>query len=109
MTFSRPAIDYDPRKTSLVLKTSEVSLLLAVTIQLQSIFLSGFFFPSAAMPAFLQTIGNLVPLRYFLTIVLAVQIKGVGLPAVSNEVIALAIFGLVVMGVAVSRFRKRLD
>ena len=84
-------------------------MLLAVTIQLPSIFLSGFFFLIAAMPSFLQVLSCLVRLRYFLTIVRAVQIKGVGLPAVSNEVIALVIFGLVVMGVAVGGFRKRLD
>jgi ABC-2 type transport system permease protein len=39
----------------------------------------------------------------------AVVIKGVGLEAVLPEVIALAIFGVVVMGVAARRFRKRLD
>jgi ABC-2 type transport system permease protein len=39
----------------------------------------------------------------------SVLIKGVGLDAVLPEVIALAIFGVVVMGVASARFRKRLD
>jgi len=38
-----------------------------------------------------------------------VIIKSVGLDAVLPEVIALAIFGVVVMGVAALRFRKRLD
>ena len=90
-------------------KTQFEAMLFAVLIQLPSIFLSGFFFPLAAMPAFLQAVSYLVPLRYFLIITRAVQIKGVGLAAVSNEVIALSIFGLVVMGVAVRRFRKRLD
>jgi ABC-2 type transport system permease protein len=90
-------------------KTQFEAMLLAVVTQLPSIFLSGFFFPIAAMPTFLQAVSYLVPLRYFLIIVRAVQIKGVGLAAVSNEVIMLSIFGLLVMGVAVARFRKRLD
>jgi len=94
---------------STVAKTQFEAMMLAVFTQLPSIFLSGFFFPIAAMPSFLQAISYLVPLRYFLTIVRAVQIKGVGLSAVSNEVIALAIFGAIVMGVAVGRFHKRLD
>src|SRR3972149_727987 len=94
---------------STVAKTQFEAMMLAVFTQLPSIFLSGFFFPIAAMPSFLQAISYLVPLRYFLTIVRAVQIKGVGLPAGSNEVIALAIFGAIVMGVAVGRFHKRLD
>jgi len=36
-------------------------------------------------------------------------LRVVGLDAVLPEVIALAIFGVVVMGVASARFRKRLD
>jgi hypothetical protein len=44
-----------------------------------------------------------------LIIVRAVLLKGVGIPAVSGEVGALFIFGIVVMGLAVVRFRKRLD
>lgn len=94
---------------STVAKTQFEAMLTAMVIQLPSIFLSGFFFPLAAMPPFLQAVSYLVPLRYFLIIVRAVQIKGVGLPAISSEVIALVIFGAVVMGAAVSRFRKRLD
>jgi len=39
----------------------------------------------------------------------SVLIKGVGIDAELPEVIALAIFGVVVMGVASLRFRKRLD
>jgi hypothetical protein len=39
----------------------------------------------------------------------SVLIKGVSLDGVPPEVIALAIFGVVVMGVASLRFRKRLD
>jgi ABC-2 type transport system permease protein len=94
---------------STVAQTQFEAMMIAVFIQLPSIFLSGFFFPLAAMPPFLQAVSYLVPLRYFLIIVRAVQIKGVGLPAVSGEVLALAIFGLVVMGAAALRFRKRLD
>lgn len=94
---------------STIASTQFEAMLIAIMIQLPSIFLSGFFFPIAAMPPFLQAVSYLVPLRYFLIVVRAVQIKGVGLPAVSNEVIALIVFGVVVMGAAAIRFRKRLD
>ena len=94
---------------STIAKTQFEAMLIAMVIQLPSIFLSGFFFPIAAMPPFLQAVSYLVPLRYFLIIVRAVLIKGVGLDAVLPEVIALIIFGVVVMGVASLRFRKRLD
>lgn len=90
-------------------KTQFEAMLLAVFSSLPMMFLSGFFFPLAAMPPFLQLISYLIPLRYFLIIVRAILIKGVGMSAVVNEVVALAVFGLVVMGIAVLRFRKRLD
>jgi drug efflux transport system permease protein len=94
---------------STIAKTQFEAMLSAMIIILPSIFLSGFFFPLAAMPPFLQAVSYLIPLRYFLIIVRAVVIKGVGLDAVLSEVIALAIFGVMVMGVASLRFRKRLD
>ncbi len=94
---------------STIARTQFEAMLTAMVIQLPSIFLSGFFFPLAAMPPFLQVVSYLVPLRFFLIIVRAVQIKGVGLPAVSGEVIALVVFGILVMGAAAVRFRKRLD
>jgi ABC-2 type transport system permease protein len=90
-------------------KTQFEAMLLAVFSSLPMMFLSGFFFPLAAMPPFLQAISYLIPLRYFLIIVRAILIKGVGLAAVTNEVLALIVFGFVVMGIAVRRFRKRLD
>ncbi|HET7375437.1 MAG TPA: ABC transporter permease [Anaerolineae bacterium] len=94
---------------STIANTQFEAMLIAIMIQLPAIFLSGFFFPIAAMPQFLQALSYLVPLRYFLIVVRAIQIKGVGLAAVSNEVVALIIFGIVVMGAAAVRFRKRLD
>ena len=94
---------------STIARTQFEAMLLAFLIQLPAIFLSGFFFPLAAMPPFLQALSYLVPLRYFLIIVRSIVIKGVGLTAVLPEVMALAIFGVVVMGIAARRFHKRLD
>lgn len=89
--------------------TQQEAMLTAFFFMLPSIFLSGFFFPLAAMPAVLQWASYLVPLRYFLIIVRGIVLKGVGIEALLPEVGALLLFALVVMGVAVTRFRKRLD
>ena len=61
------------------------------------------------MPKFLQIVSYAIPLRYYLTIIRSLLIKGVGLAAIQSEVIALIIFGVVIMGAASLRFRKRLD
>ncbi|MFN8598390.1 MAG: ABC transporter permease [Anaerolineae bacterium] len=94
---------------STVAKTQQEAQMLSALIQLPSFFLAGFFFPIAAMPPFLQALSYLVPLRYFLTIVRAIMLKGAGVEAFSGDLIALAIFCVVIMALAVRRFRKRLD
>jgi len=76
---------------------------------LPAIFLSGFLFPIEAMPTVLRWISYIIPLRYYLVIIRALLLKGVGAVAIQNEIIALAIFGVVILGAAAMRFRKRLD
>ena len=89
--------------------TQQEAMLTTMFTILPSIFLSGFFFPLAAMPVWLQVISYAIPLRYFLIIARGIILKGVGLSALWPEVVALILFALVVMGAAVARFRKSLD
>jgi len=76
---------------------------------LPSLFLSGFFFPIEAMPKFLQYVSAIVPLRYYLVIIRALLLKGVGASALQGPIVALIIFAIAIMGAASARFRKRLD
>jgi ABC-2 type transport system permease protein len=48
-------------------------------------------------------------LRYYLVIIRSLMLKGVGISAIKEDVIALAIFGVAIMSLASMRFRKRLD
>jgi len=94
---------------STVANTQQEAFLTVMFTMLPSIFLSGFFFPIDAMPKFLQIISYGIPLRYFLVIIRALLLKGVGPGPIKTEIIALAIFGVVIMSAAALRFRKRLD
>ncbi len=94
---------------STVANTQQEAMLTVMFTMLPSIFLSGFFFPLDAMPKFLQIVSYAVPLRYYLVIIRALLLKGVGVDALQNEIIALTIFAVVIMGAAALRFRKRLD
>jgi ABC-2 type transport system permease protein len=94
---------------STISNTQQEAMMAAMFIMLPSIFLSGFFFPLAAMPVWLQAVSYVIPLRYFLVIVRGIIIKGVGVEALWPEVVALCIFAVVIMGSAAGRFRKRLD
>jgi ABC-2 type transport system permease protein len=94
---------------STVANTQQEAMLTVMMYNLPSIFLSGFFFPLEAMPKVLQWVSYAIPLRYYLVVIRSLLLKGVGFQAIQSEVIALAIFGTVIMGAAALRFRKRLD
>lgn len=93
---------------SSVASTQQEAMLLVWFTLLPSIFLSGFFFPIEAMPKFLQAVSYAVPLRYMLVIIRGIILKGVGVTILAEQVAALAIFGVGMMGIAAARFRKRL-
>ena len=94
---------------STIANTQQEAMLTVFMVMLPAIFLSGFFFPIDAMPRLLQWISYLMPLRYYLVIIRSILLKGVGAWALIEDIIALVIFGTVLMTAAALRFRKRLD
>lgn len=94
---------------STIANTQQEAMLTVWMTLLPSIFLSGFFFPLEAMPKFLQWLSYLMPLRYYLVIIRALLLKGVGLEMIQTNVIAMTLFAVGIMAAAALRFRKRLD
>ena len=94
---------------STIASTQQEAMITALFFNLPAIFLSGFFFPLAAMPTILQWLSYLIPLRWFLIIVRGIVLKGVGMEALWPQVAALAVFAVLIMGGAALRFHKRLD
>ena len=94
---------------STLANTQQEAMLTSMFFLLPAIFLSGFLFPLESMPWYLQAVSYVIPLRYFLVIVRGIMLKGVGIDMLWNEVIALCIFAVVIMGGAALRFHKRLD
>ena len=76
---------------------------------LPNILLSGFMFPFRGMPEWAQAIGEVLPLTHFLRIVRGIMLKGIGFADMKIDVLALVIFMLVAMGLALFRFRRTLD
>jgi len=76
---------------------------------LPNILLSGFMFPFRGMPGWAQAFGEVLPLTHFLRIVRGITLKGIGFADMKIDVLALVIFMLVAMGLALFRFRKTLD
>jgi ABC-2 type transport system permease protein len=76
---------------------------------LPSILLSGFMFPYAGMPRVVQWIAEVLPLTHFLRLIRGVMLRGAGLLELWPDALALVAFTVVMMALAISRFRKRLD
>lgn len=74
-----------------------------------TLFLSGFAFPISSMPPLLQWFSYLIPLRYFLVIIRASFLKGVGLRVLWPQLAALAAASLALLLITVVRFHKSLD
>jgi ABC-2 type transport system permease protein len=73
------------------------------------IFLSGFTFPIANMPEWIQYLTYLIPLRYFLEIVRGIFLKGTDLSHLWTQAAALTVFGIVILSLSVIRFRRKLE
>lgn len=82
---------------------------LAVFYFLPNILLSGFMFPFAGMPKWAQFVGNLLPLTYFNRLVRGILLKGNGWSDLWPSVWPVALFTVVVMGVALRFYRRTLD
>ena len=90
-------------------KTQQQAQLMTMPIMLPSMMLSGVFFPISSLPVFLQAVGNLLPLTYFVYILRSIVVKGVGLNMIMPQVIALTVFAILLLGLAAMRFKKTLD
>jgi ABC-2 type transport system permease protein len=85
----------------------EATMLTFLTV-FPSVFLGGLFFPIEAMPTWLQAITYVIPLRYILSVIRGIILKGVGVETLYPQVLALALFGTTIMLLAATRFQKRL-
>ena len=68
--------------------------------------LSGFIFPIANMPAVIQYLTYLNPLRYYLVIIRGVFLKNSGFVVLWPQVLALFVLGAAVLIVSIFRFNK---
>jgi len=72
------------------------------------IYLSGFIFPIENMPAVIEPITYLIPLRYYLVIVRGIFLKGVGLESFWQDALLMLAWGVTVLALATLRSKKTL-
>jgi ABC-2 type transport system permease protein len=93
---------------STVSSTQQQAQIATFFFTMPAVNLSGFAFPIASMPQWVQYLTYANPLRYFLVIIRGVFLKGIGLDILWPQMLALAVLGAMMMLLSSLRFRKRL-
>jgi ABC-2 type transport system permease protein len=94
---------------STVSATQQQAMVTAFFFIMPAVIFSGFGFPISTMPKWLQYLTYANPLRYFLTLLRGVYLKGIGFHILWPEMIAMAAIGSILLTLSVLRFHKALD
>ncbi len=93
---------------SSIARTQQQALFMTWFATVFFILMSGFFFPVENMPPLLQEISRLDPVRYLMTMIRGVTLKGNGFRELQEEIGALVAFAAVALAAGSWRFRKAL-
>jgi ABC-2 type transport system permease protein len=93
---------------SSITSTQQQAMTTAFFVILPMILLSGFIYPIENMPVVIQYITYLIPLRYFLTIIRGIVLKGVGMLHLWDEAMVLLCLGVFFIVAGIRNFRKQL-
>ena len=91
----------DSQQTAMML--SLMGLMLPVII------LSGFIFPISSMPMPMQVMSNIIPAKWFIIIVKAIMLKGVGIQYIWKETLVLAGMTLFFIALSIKKYKIRLE
>jgi ABC-2 type transport system permease protein len=94
---------------STVSQTQQQAMMMSFFFNMPMFMLSGFAFPIRNMPAVVQYMTYLNPLRYFIEIVRGIFLKGSGISVLWPQVAMLTFYGFLTLGLSALRFRKKLD
>ncbi|MGH8091339.1 MAG: ABC transporter permease [Rudaea sp.] len=94
---------------STLAKSQFQAMQLAFFTFLPQILLSGFMFPYAGMPWPAQWLAEIFPMTHFMRLIRGILLRAATLADLWPELVALGVFIVVMLGVAIARTRKRLD
>jgi drug efflux transport system permease protein len=94
---------------STIASTQQQAIMSSSLIAIPTFMLSGFAYPIHNMPMSVQYLTYLNPLRYLIEIVRGIFLKGTGVSALWPQMLALLVYGITIMGLSASSFRKKLD
>lgn len=93
---------------STISHTQQQAMMATFFFYFPMVLLSGFLFPIVNMPESIQWVTYINPLRYFISFIRSLFLKGVGFEILWPQIAALAIMGLGSIWFATKRFQKTL-
>jgi ABC-2 type transport system permease protein len=91
---------------STVAETQQQAMFLSYAINLVYLLMSGLFTPVMSMPRWAQWVAEASPVKHFIVIMRAVLVKGADLAAIRTPLLVLAVYGAVVLALAVRQYSK---
>ena len=91
---------------STVAKTQMQAMQMSTFVLLPFVFLSGYVFPIDGMPEIFQALSRLIPARYFIEVLRGIILRGAGLGELWQPVAWLTLYTVLIIGLAVVRFKK---
>src|SRR6185437_863198 len=91
---------------STITRTQQQSMFVAFFFTLIFLLMSGLFTPVDSMPDWAQRVAEANPVKHFVSIMRAVLMRGAGLETVGRPILGLGVAGVVVLALAVLRYRK---
>ncbi len=95
---------------STVSATQQTAMMISLMgLMLPVIILSGFIFPISSMPVPLQIFSNIIPAKWFIIIIKAIMLKGVGFSFIWKETLILIVMTLFFIGLSIKKYKIRLE
>ena len=83
------------------------SQMASLTTMIPTIILSGFIYPIFNMPKALQLVTYFIPARYYIIVTRELFLKGGGMVTLWDDAVFLLLFALIMFGLAVKKFKKK--
>ena len=93
----------------LLISNIATNLLSAMVLLMPIVMLSGMLFPIESMPRILQWVSAIIPPRYYIQAMRKLMIMGVGIGDIIHEVIILSAMTIVLLAIALAKFKTRLE
>jgi ABC-2 type transport system permease protein len=92
---------------STIAETQQQAMFVSFFLLMIYLLMGGLFTPVDSMPRWVQLLSELNPIRHFASIMRAILMKGAGLAEIAKPLGLLSLYAVVILTLAVSRYRKR--